>query len=188
MAQRSCEPSSHSLCADLLVSDSPSCECSGPGSFLYSPSQTHTRGSLSGTPRCCHNINNDRSLSQRVEKGDEIWSHREGLFLSPFNWFPVAESGQQSLLDGRGLGKQPQPFSGRKNSFKSSQRAQQPSEERVGSVLKAVNNPSYGSVPASAKVPTAVQLTGQSTGKTLTETAALSLLVVYYIITLYIYH
>lgn len=181
-------PSSHPLCADLLVSDSPLPWAPGAkGSFLYSPSQPHTRGSLSGTPRCCHNINNYRSRSQRVEKGDEIWSHHEGLFLSPFNWFPVAESGQQSLLDGRGLGKQPQPFTGRKNSFNSSQRAQQPFEERVGSVLKAASNPSYGSVPASAKAPTALQLIGQSTGKTLIETATLILLTVIFIIILYYY-
>lgn len=166
MARHSCEHPTPFVLTYLCQTLHPA-SARGQGSFLYSPSQPHTRGSLSGTPRCCHSINNYRSLSQRVERGDEIRSHHEGLFLSPFSWFPIAESGQQSLLDGRGLGKQPQPFTGGKNSFNSSQRAQQTFEERVGSVLKAANNPTYSSVPGSAKVPTTLQLTGQSTKKLL---------------------
>lgn len=73
-----------------------------------------------------------------------------------------------------GLGKQPQPFTGRKSSLNSSPGAPQPLEERVGSVLKAAGSPS----PGSSTVPTAVQLTVQSDR----DPAALSLLVIIFCI------
>lgn len=85
-----------------------------------------------------------------------------------------------------GLGKQPQPFTGRKSSLNSSQGARQPLEERVGSVLKVADNPSSGSFTASVKVPTGLQLTVQPTGKTDRNSAALSLLTIVFIIILII--
>lgn len=163
--------SSHPLCCwPTLCQTLRCCERLGPGLISSSPFAASHKGVLVWDPQVlpqCKQL-------QPVQKRDE------GLFLSPFNWFCNRKWSTARWM-AEGLGKQPLPFTRRKSSLNSSQRARQPLEEGVGSVLKAADNPSSGSFTASAKVPTGLWLTIQPAGKALIETAALSSLSIRFI-------
>lgn len=179
MAQHSCElPHPTPFVLTYLCQTLHGCEPSGPGLIPLFPFTASHKGVLVWDPQVLPQY-------KQLQKPEPAGGERGWDVISPWRFIsepiqldPCSRKWSTVSAGWQRAWEVATAFHWEENSFNSSQRAQHPFEEEVGSVLKAPATPVMVSVLASVKVPTTLQLTGQSTGKTLIETDTLSLLTV----------